>query len=31
MIITRQPRGVAALVVPWNWLLAILGAKLPQA
>jgi acyl-CoA reductase-like NAD-dependent aldehyde dehydrogenase len=30
-IITRQPRGVAALVVPWNWPLSILGAKLPQA
>jgi len=30
-IISRQPRGVAALVVPWNWPLAILGAKLPQA
>jgi acyl-CoA reductase-like NAD-dependent aldehyde dehydrogenase len=30
-LITRQPRGVAALVVPWNWPLAILGAKLPQA
>ncbi|MEM6620288.1 MAG: aldehyde dehydrogenase family protein [Pseudomonadota bacterium] len=30
-VITRQPRGVAALVVPWNWPLAILGAKLPQA
>ena len=30
-IITRQPRCVAALVVPWNWPLAILGAKLPQA
>lgn len=30
-IITRQPRGVAALLVPWNWPLAILGAKLPQA
>lgn len=30
-IITRQPRGVASLVVPWNWPLAILGAKLPQA
>ena len=28
-IITRQPRGVAALVVPWNWPLSILGAKLP--
>ncbi|MEH6576879.1 MAG: aldehyde dehydrogenase family protein [Amphritea sp.] len=30
-IITRQPRGVAALVVPWNWPVSILGAKLPQA
>ncbi len=30
-IVTRQPRGVAVLVVPWNWPLAILGAKLPQA
>jgi len=30
-IITRQPRGVAALIVPWNWPLSILGAKLPQA
>ncbi len=30
-IVTRQPRGVAALIVPWNWPLAILGAKLPQA
>jgi len=30
-IITRQARGVAALVVPWNWPLSILGAKLPQA
>lgn len=30
-IISRQPRGVAALVVPWNWPLSILGAKLPQA
>ncbi|NQY60148.1 aldehyde dehydrogenase family protein [Cognatishimia sp.] len=30
-IITRQPRGVAALIVPWNWPLAILGSKLPQA
>jgi len=29
-IITRQPRGVA-LIVPWNWPLSILGAKLPQA
>jgi len=24
-------RGVAALIVPWNWPLSILGAKLPQA
>lgn len=30
-VITRQPRGVAALVVPWNWPVSILGAKLPQA
>lgn len=30
-IITRQPRGVAALIVPWNWPLSFLGAKLPQA
>lgn len=30
-VITRQPRGVAALIVPWNWPLSILGAKLPQA
>ncbi len=30
-IITRQPRGVAGLIVPWNWPLSILGAKLPQA
>lgn len=30
-IITRKPRGVAALIVPWNWPLSILGAKLPQA
>lgn len=30
-IITRQPRGVAALIVPWNWPLSIMGAKLPQA
>ncbi len=31
VVITRQPRGVAALIVPWNWPLSILGAKLPQA
>ncbi len=30
-LITRRPRGVALLVVPWNWPLSILGAKLPQA
>ena len=30
-IITKQPRGVAALIIPWNWPLSILGAKLPQA
>jgi acyl-CoA reductase-like NAD-dependent aldehyde dehydrogenase len=29
--ITRQPRGVASLIIPWNWPLSILGAKLPQA
>lgn len=31
ILIHRQPRGVAALIVPWNWPLSILGAKLPQA
>lgn len=30
-IITRQAFGVALLIVPWNWPLSILGAKLPQA
>jgi len=30
-IITKQPRGVTVLIVPWNWPLSILGAKLPQA
>lgn len=30
-VITRKPRGVALLIVPWNWPLSILGAKLPQA
>ncbi|PSL18760.1 aldehyde dehydrogenase family protein [Shimia abyssi] len=30
-IVIRQPAGVAALIVPWNWPLSILGAKLPQA
>ena len=31
VLITRRARGVALLVVPWNWPLSILGAKLPQA
>ena len=30
-LVVHQPRGVATLIVPWNWPLAILGAKLPQA
>ncbi|MEM7378461.1 MAG: aldehyde dehydrogenase family protein, partial [Pseudomonadota bacterium] len=30
-LVTRQGAGVAALIVPWNWPLSILGAKLPQA
>lgn len=30
-LIARKPRGVALLIVPWNWPLSILGAKLPQA
>jgi acyl-CoA reductase-like NAD-dependent aldehyde dehydrogenase len=30
-LVFRQPRGAAALIVPWNWPLSILGAKLPQA
>lgn len=30
-ILTHQARGPAALVVPWNWPISILGAKLPQA
>ncbi|MEM9602313.1 MAG: aldehyde dehydrogenase family protein [Pseudomonadota bacterium] len=30
-VVTRQAAGVAALIVPWNWPLSILGAKLPQA
>ncbi len=30
-IVTRQARGVASLIVPWNWPISILGAKLPQA
>lgn len=29
--ITYQPFGVAVLIVPYNWPLSILGAKLPQA
>lgn len=30
-VVTRSPHGVAALIVPWNWPLSILGGKLPQA
>ena len=30
-IVTRTGRGVTTLIVPWNWPLAILGSKLPQA
>ncbi|MGB1146801.1 MAG: aldehyde dehydrogenase family protein [Alphaproteobacteria bacterium] len=30
-LVTRKARGVSTLIVPWNWPLAILGAKLPQA
>lgn len=30
-LITRTGRGVTTLIVPWNWPLAILGSKLPQA
>ena len=30
-IVTRQSRGVTTLIVPWNWPLAVLGSKLPQA
>jgi acyl-CoA reductase-like NAD-dependent aldehyde dehydrogenase len=30
-VITYQPFGVVALIVPYNWPLSILGAKLPQA
>jgi acyl-CoA reductase-like NAD-dependent aldehyde dehydrogenase len=30
-LVTYQPMGVAALIVPYNWPLSILGAKLPQA
>jgi acyl-CoA reductase-like NAD-dependent aldehyde dehydrogenase len=30
-VITYQPFGVTALIVPYNWPLSILGAKLPQA
>ncbi len=30
-ITLRAPYGVAALIVPWNWPLSILAAKLPQA
>ena len=30
-IVARHARGVTTLIVPWNWPLAILGSKLPQA
>ena len=30
-LVTRTGRGVTTLIVPWNWPLAILGSKLPQA
>lgn len=30
-IITRQPRGVAAQIVPWNWPISLLGVKVPPA
>jgi len=30
-LITKHPRGVAVLIIPWNWPLSILGGKLPQA
>ena len=30
-MVTRKSRGVTTLIVPWNWPLAILGSKLPQA
>lgn len=30
-IVTREPYGVALLITPWNWPLAILGSKLPHA
>ena len=30
-LVMRKARGVTTLIVPWNWPLAILGSKLPQA
>lgn len=30
-VILRRPRGVAALILPWNWPISILGAVLPPA
>jgi len=30
-IITRQPRGVASQIVPWNWPISLLGVKAPPA
>ena len=29
--VVHKPIGVVGLIVPWNWPLSILGAKLPQA
>ncbi len=30
-LVTRQARGVALLIVPWNWPLSIIASKMPQA
>lgn len=30
-VVFRRPRGVAALILPWNWPISILGAVLPPA
>lgn len=30
-IVTRQPRGVASQIVPWNWPISLLGVKAPPA
>ncbi|MCP2170277.1 aldehyde dehydrogenase family protein [Goodfellowiella coeruleoviolacea] len=29
--VTYRPRGVAVLIIPWNWPLSVLGACLPHA